>query len=434
MSLSHWWILPGDPNAWWVLSGTTLLGLTGGVLGSFAFLRKRGLMGDVLAHAALPGICLAFMLTGSKHPLWFLLGAAVTGLAASLVITGITRFSRIKEDAALGLVLSVFFGIGIVLLTHIQHSDHGNQSGLDSFLFGQAASMVESDVRLMGGVAVLLLVLSLLFFKELKLLCFDASFGRSLGFPMGRIDFLLMMFLVVAVVIGLQAAGIVLMAALLITPAAAARFWTERLNRMIIISAIIGAASGMIGTAISAAGYNLSTGPLIVLSATAMFAVSMVFAPRRGLLAKWIRLLETRRRVARERILSGLYDLLEQKRAETVGAAELEAVFPSFRRDLSVMKRLEKEGVLQLCRSGARISEIGLTPKGWDEARDTVLRLRMLDVWLMHEHELDQVLPDREREEAEIPESIRPKLMELIKRHNLDPSWHPRLHEGGSAS
>lgn len=296
MELLHWiQQIIRDPNAFWVLSGTTLLGLSSGVIGSFAYLRKRGLIGDVLSHATLPGICLAFMLTGYKNPLLFLIGATLTGLLASLTISWITRYSRIKEDTSLGIVLSLFFAVGIVLLTQIQHGDYDNQSGLDTFLFGQSASMVKTDVWVMGSVAILLMGFSFLFFKELKLLCFDPHFGKSIGFSMGRIDFLLMLALVVAVVIGLQAAGVILMAALLITPAAAARYWTERLSSMVLISAGIGAVSGALGTCISATGLNLPTGPIIVLAGTTIFIFSMLFAPRRGLIAKWIQLYATRK-------------------------------------------------------------------------------------------------------------------------------------------
>jgi manganese/zinc/iron transport system permease protein len=288
-----------NPNTFWVLAGTTLLGLCSGVLGSFAFLQKRGLMGDVLAHAALPGVCLSFMITGFKNPFLFLIGATITGLMASLCIGWITRFSRIKEDTALALVLSAFFGLGIVLLTQIQHGLHGNQSGLDQFLFGQSAAMVKEDVQIMATIAVMLLFLCCLFFKELKLLCFDANFGRSLGFAMRKLDGLFMLCLVIAVVIGLQVAGTVLMSALLITPAAAARYWTERLDRMVILAAGMGAIAGILGTWISAIGHHLSTGPVIVIAATAIFLISMIFAPKRGLLATWLHLLQTRARAAK---------------------------------------------------------------------------------------------------------------------------------------
>lgn len=278
-----------EPNALWVMIGTALLGISSGVLGSFAFLRKRGLIGDVLAHAALPGICLAFLITGTKNPFAFMIGAIITGLLASLIIQWVTRYSKIKEDTALGLVLSVFFGIGIVLLTQIQHQHNGNQSGLDKFLFGQSAALIEEDLLMMGISAVILLLISFLLFKEFKILCFDPQFGAALGFPIRLLDFLLMFLLVIAVVNGLQAAGIVMMAALLITPAAAARYWTERLDHMVIIAAGIGALSGILGTIISGSIEQMSTGPVIVLAATILFMISLLFAPKKGLISKWFR-------------------------------------------------------------------------------------------------------------------------------------------------
>lgn len=278
-----------DPNAQWILLGCMLLGLSSGVIGSFAYLRKQSLMGDALSHAALPGVCIAFMLAGSKSILFLLLGAAIAGLIATFGIGFMTRHTRIKQDAALAIVLSVFFGIGIVLLTRIQHSGAGNQSGLDTFLFGQAAAMVLSDVIIMGVISVILLGTCALLFKEFKLLSFDQGFARGLGYPTVFLEQLIMFLIVIAVVVGIQAVGVVLMAALLITPAVSARYWTEKLGVMVILAGVFGALSGVIGTMISASGNNLPTGPLIVLAATASFVISVIVAPRRGALSKlWL--------------------------------------------------------------------------------------------------------------------------------------------------
>ncbi|GAX89973.1 metal ABC transporter permease [Effusibacillus lacus] len=281
--------LLSDPNTRWVLAGCILLGLSSGVLGCFAYLRKHSLMGDAVAHASLPGICVGFMIYGSKSIGVFLLAAAAAGLLCSFCISMLTRWSRIKEDTALGLVLSVFFGFGIVLLTRIQHTPNGNQSGLDDFLFGQAASLVGSDVRVMMALAGILLFITWLLFKEFKLLSFDPGFGRGLGLPMGVLNALMMLLIVLAVVIGLQAVGVVLMSAMLITPALAARYWTDRLDRMVLLAGLFGAASGFIGTLVSGMTAHLPTGPVIVLASTVLFLVSFVFAPRRGLLMKWYR-------------------------------------------------------------------------------------------------------------------------------------------------
>jgi len=206
-----------------VALGAAILGVVGGTLGSFAVLRRQGLFGDALAHATLPGVCVAYMVSEAKVPIVLLSGAALSaGLGALLIIT-IVNQTRIKQDAALGIVLSVFFGAGAVLITYIAGSGSGNQSGLDRFIFGQAATLVREDVITMAILAALAPFAVALFFKEFNLLCFDPAFAASLGYPVGKLNVLLTMLIVVAVVIGIQAVGVILMAAMLIIPAAAAR-------------------------------------------------------------------------------------------------------------------------------------------------------------------------------------------------------------------
>ncbi|OXS53306.1 manganese ABC transporter [Cohnella sp. CIP 111063] len=278
-----------DPNLQWILLGSMLLGISTGVVGTFAYLRKQSLIGDTLAHAALPGICIAFMLTEVKSVGLFMIGAIVAGMIATVGISWITRYSRIKQDAAMGIVLSVFFGLGIVLLTQIQHSSYGNQSGLDKFLFGQAASMTAKDVYTMTSVAVVLIVVCALLFKEFKLISFDPGYARGLGFSVATLEQLLLWLVTIAVVVGIQAVGVVLVAALLITPAVSARYWTDRLGVMTVLSGLFGALSGAIGTWVSAGTAQLPTGPLSVLTATAVFVASVLFGPQRGVIAKLVR-------------------------------------------------------------------------------------------------------------------------------------------------
>lgn len=294
-----------DANTQWVLLGTMLLGVASGVLGSIALLRKQSLIGDAVAHAALPGICIAFLLTGEKSLLVLLLGATITGLLAAYCIQYIISSSIIKEDAAICLVLSVFFGFGIVLLTRVSQSSSGNKSGLNDFIFGQAASLVGNDVKLMAGAAAILIFVTALLFKELKVLTFDPAFAKGLGLPTGFLNFLFLSLLVAAVVIGIQAVGVILMAALLITPAIAARYWTNSLSKMIVISGIFGAVSGMTGTLLSTQGEGLPTGPFIVVTATALFLISMLFAPERGLVTKWIKRMVNNKQLRNNEFLHG---------------------------------------------------------------------------------------------------------------------------------
>ncbi|MDP9352567.1 MAG: metal ABC transporter permease [Chloroflexota bacterium] len=267
-----------------VALGAAVLGVVSGVLGCFAVLRRQSLFGDALAHAALPGVCIGFMLAGGKSSLWLLVGAAVSGWLGALAVLAVVRGSRIKEDAALGAVLTVFFGFGIVLLTRIQHTGDASQSGLNSFLFGQAAVLLERDVQIMAALGAATLAALALFYKQFKLTTFDPAFAHSLGLPVGMLSLALTALITVAVVIGLQAVGVILMAAMLIAPASAARQWTNRLPTMIALAAVFGALSGVTGAVLSSVDARVPTGPLVVLLATVIVLVSLAFAPRRGLL------------------------------------------------------------------------------------------------------------------------------------------------------
>ncbi len=271
-----------------VALGSALLGIVSGALGTFAVLRRQGLLGDALAHAALPGICLAFMLTGQKTPILLMLGAAVSGWVGTLCLMYIVRHTLLDEDAALGIVLSVFFGFGIVLLTLLQRSGNANQAGLDKYLFGQAATMVQENVVTMSILGAFAIAVLVLLYKEFKLITFDASFAASIGFGAPWVSVLLTFLIVIAVVIGLQTVGVVLMAAMLIGPAAAARQWTNRLDHMIVISALFGALSGIGGALVSVSESRLPTGPMIILVLTLIVAVSFMFGSARGLVWVWL--------------------------------------------------------------------------------------------------------------------------------------------------
>jgi manganese/zinc/iron transport system permease protein len=299
-----------------VALGAMVLGLVSGALGSFAVLRRQSLLGDAMSHAALPGVVIAFMLTGEKNPVVLMAGAAGAGLAGILLMVGINRYTRIKEDSSLGIVLSVFFGLGLLLLTWLQRRPDARQSGLTTFLFGQAATLLERDVIVMAIFGGATLALLLLFWKEFKLLSFDHDFGASLGFPMQGLEILLTVLLVVAIVIGLQAVGVVLMSAMVVAPAAAARQWTDRLGLMVTFSAAFGALAGVAGTVISSTGSALATGPVIVLCASLVVVFSLFLAPNRGMLWNWLQRRRQHRYLTRrlhtDQVLSNLYRLATQ--------------------------------------------------------------------------------------------------------------------------
>jgi manganese/zinc/iron transport system permease protein len=269
-----------------VLEGAGLLGASAGVIGTFAVLRRRALVGDALAHASLPGLCLAFLVVGERDLFAMLTGALISGILGIAIIALLRRWTKIKEDAAVGTVLGVFFGAGIVLSSIIQRRPGGSRAGLESFILGKTAGMSSDDVHLVAILALGTLLLVLILYKEFTLIAFDPAFGVVQGWPLVSLDLVLMGLIAVAVVIGLPAVGVVMMAAVLIMPAAAARFWTERLSRLLALSALMGLGMGVGGASLSAWHNQIPAGPAVILTGTALFGLSAIFAPRRGLLRR----------------------------------------------------------------------------------------------------------------------------------------------------
>ncbi|QJE73803.1 metal ABC transporter permease [Aerophototrophica crusticola] len=293
-----------------VLFGATALGIASGVVGTFMLLRRRALVSDALSHATLPGIAGAFLLgawfgvEGRSLPL-LLAGAAASGVLGVLAIQAITRWTRLPEDAAIGAVLSCFFGLGIVLLSVVQGLPTGGAAGIKTFIFGQTAAMRAAEAAGLGVLALLAALVVALLFKELKLVAFDEGFARVQGWPAGRIDLALMALVTLVTVVGLQTVGLILIIALLITPPAAARFWTDSLESMVGIAALIGGLSGGIGAWLSAKYEDMPAGAVIVLTATALFTLSLLFAPKRGLLAQTWRYRRLRGAIARGDVTLG---------------------------------------------------------------------------------------------------------------------------------
>lgn len=274
-------------NTLLVLAGTSLLGAASGLVGSLAILRRQALVGDVFAHAALPGLCLAFILVGERSLVALLTGGFISGVIGLLFVSAITRFSQIKQDAALGIVLSTFFGLGIVLSSIIQRLPTGQKSGIDSYIFGKTAGIIAQDVYLISISALLCLFAMMLLYKEFLSITFDADFAQAQGWPIKRLDTAIIGLIGLLVVMGLPAVGVIMMAALLILPGITARFWTERFSTMLWLGAMIGFVIGAVGTAFSAYYASLKAGPTIVLVGATFFLISAIIAPRRGLIARW---------------------------------------------------------------------------------------------------------------------------------------------------
>ena len=307
-----------DYNTRLVVVSASLLGTACGLIGGFLLLRKRSLMGDTLSHATLPGICLAFMgmvafgHSGKSMP-GLLLGAVLSGILGFATVLAIRKVTRVKDDAAMGIVLSVFFGLGVALLGLIQKMPEGSAAGLEAFIYGKTASMVFEDFVVVSSVTVAALLVCVALFKEFRLVCFDEGFASSQGWPVVVLDTIMLGLVTIVTVAGLQAVGLILVIAFLITPAAAARFWTHRLGHLLALGALIGGLSGWMGAAISALLPRLPAGAIIVLVAAILFLVSMFFGSARGVLVRWFRQSRLKRKIGRQHLLRAAYEWLESR-------------------------------------------------------------------------------------------------------------------------
>jgi len=404
--------LTGLPyNTLIVLSGTGLLGLVSGVVGAFAVLRKRAFMGDAVSHAALPGLCLAYMLLRERNFMAFLAGAVLSGVLGVACVSWLRRNTRIKEDAAIGMVLSVFFGAGIALSGIIQRDPTGRQAGLDSYLFGKTAGMVGQDLLSIIVVALNVLAVLVLCYKEFKLLSFDIEFAAVQGWPVFALDLLLMGLIVVTTVIGLPAVGVVLMSALLILPGVSARFWTEKLSVMLGLSAIFGLLTGIAGTWVSSHHASMPAGPVIVLSGAAIFAASMLFAPRRGVLARAFAHLRLEARVAHQNLLRKLYELTEPTLPERP-AVPLEAVLParSWSRLRTWWVLRQAEGREEIALAGS--AGLRLTERGVQRAAEVVRSHRLWEIFLVDQAAIAADHVDRDADQIE--HVLTPEILALL--------------------
>lgn len=303
----------GGYNTSVVLAGVIALGIGGGVIGVFSFLRKRALISDAISHATLPGIAIAFLigiaLGGTGRNLALLMaGAAASGALGVLCVQWIRDYTRLPEDTAIGTVLSVFFGLGIVLLSHIQTLEAAGQAGLNSFLLGSTAALTAGEAQLIGGASLVAILIALLLLKEFGAVAFDEGFAAAQGWRVARLDLAMIGLLLAIVAIGLKTVGLVLIIALVIIPPASARFWTEKLGRLVILSGAFGGLAGWVGGALSALLPDMPAGAVIVLAAATIFTVSLLFAPRRGVIAWAARRLQMRIRTASVRGLLAMAD------------------------------------------------------------------------------------------------------------------------------
>ncbi len=414
-----------DPGLWLVAGGTFFLAVSAAVVGGFTFLQKRSLVGDAVAHSILPGVAIAFIFSGTKDPWWLMLGALISGWLSLAFMDYLSNHTKLSHDTAIATVLSVFFGLGILLLTYIQQTGNGAQSGLDDFLFGQAAAMRNLDLYTYGGMALILFIITMLFFKEFRLMSFNPEFALSLGLPVRGLRILMNSLMVLAITLGIQAIGVVLMAALLITPSAAARNFTDRLKTMLWLAALIAGFSALGGTLISFTAPNMPTGPWIVICLSLVALFSLFFAPKKGIVSRLLIQRNHQKKINDENVLKAFYHLGEREAnladwydpsgLSQVRDFEPEALKLSLRRLLRKGHLLRQGELFQFSRAGL------------DEARRIVRLHRLWEMYLTQRlrFKADHIHPNAETMEHIISPEIETQLIQELGYPEKDPHESP---------
>ena len=262
-----------------ILIGTSLIGITTGILGCFTLLNRQSLLGDTIAHATLPGLTGMFLIVLHQSYILLLLGAGLSGLLGALCVHLITSNSSLKKDAALGIILSTFFGVGIIFLTMIQKLPGAHQAGIDKFLFGQAATLLYHDIYILTIITTIVLMTVIFLWKEFAIISFDQAYAQSIGMPVNTINIILTILIVLTIIVGLQTVGLILISSFLIAPALAARQWTSSLKTTVMLSIFFSLAATTTGTFISCIAPHIPTGPAIVIISTTITLLSIIASP-----------------------------------------------------------------------------------------------------------------------------------------------------------
>lgn len=416
-------LLLQDYNTRIVLCGTMILGVAGGVVGALMLLRKRALVADVASHAALPGVGAAYLVMEAIRPdsgRWLpglLFGATVSASCGLLFAQGMRQIRRIKEDAALAITLSLFFGLGVVLLTWIQSLPTGHAAGLNEFIFGKAAALLASDITGIAIAAVIAVLIVTLLRKEFCLLCFDAEYAHAGGWPVSGLDLLLTALVIVITVVGMQSVGLLLIVALMVLPPTSARFWTDRFDPLLWISGGFGGAAAALGVFLSALVPKFAAGAVIVLSGSFLFALSFLFGAQRGLWWRHQAMSQAQRQIALDDLLRACYEILEPQitspdeltEKPLTQTALLEARHWSSGRLRPLLNQAERADLLRRDSHG----NWRLTANGRRAAIQAVRYHRLCELYLIHYADVPLLGADRTADAFE--HSIRPEILEQLE-------------------
>lgn len=409
-----------DANITNVLLGTLLLGFTCGIVGVLVVLNKKALIVDAVSHSILPGICIGFMLSGVKSSIYLISGGMAAGSLAVFLVDWLSKSSRIKKDAAIAIALSVLFSVGVILLNIIQHSGNSNQSGLSDFLFGKAATIIRSDLYVFGAMCAIVLTIIPLFYQHFKIALFDSGFAKTIGLNEKLIQSLISGLIIISTAIGIQTVGIILMSALIITPASSAFFWTNNFKKSIILSGIFAAISSVLGVFISYLSPNMPTGPWIIVILSTIAILSSLFS-KKGLVTKKIKSIENSRKMISDNVLKVVYKLGEKENQINQGRSinEIKNFRPMASKEL-------KKG-LRILKAKGLILEVDLiwtlSKKGIIEAK-RIIRIHRL--WELYMEKFMEIQSDHVHESAESIEHIMtPKLeaelLEIMGKPKSDP-------------
>ena len=407
-----------DPSITWVVIGITLLGIGSAYVGTFSFLDKKALLGDAISHAVLPGICLGFVLAGEKDPRYIVTGAFLSGALATFLSSWLKQNTKLSEDSIIASILSIFFGIGIVALTALQKSGNPEIAGLNSFIFGNAIGIAEADLFLYGGLSLAILLVLSLFLKEFRLMVFDPGFGKAIGFPMKGIRFIFNVLLILAVVIGIQAIGVVLMAALLITPGAAARFWTDRLQPLLLLAAFFSILSGILGTYVSFVVPQMPTGPWVVVFLSLIALISFIFSPKSGIIKRFIARRSYLNKTHRDHLMKALFKAREVNQG-SMTLEEIYALYPFHKKEIAhSLQLLTRQGLVIQDSQGVQLSSLGTS--------DAMRIVRLHRLWEVYLNEFMNIAPDHVHESAEQMEHLlTPELEALLEQRLNYPALDP---------
>jgi len=415
--------------------GSMLMCAASSLIGVFVFIRRRSLLGETLSHASYPGVVLSVLCAASFFPnsdegvsLLILLGAFLSSMLGLFLLDFLEKRKKVKSDAALCFILAMFFGIGVLIASHIQSTHALWYKQIQAFLYGQTATMTNMHVELYALLLSLSLFVTFLFYHTLKVVHFDREYALTIGIPLKVAETLIFFLFLFAIVVGIRSVGVVLMSGMLVAPVAAARQWTSRLAPLLVISSCFGVASGFLGNYLSVIiplafshgrEFSLPTGPMILLVAAVFCVISFMCAPKTGLLSRSLRVLRFKHRCLLENLLKAFWkrgEHAEVKRAD-LRSFHTQPLNLSF-----LLWRLRHKGWLEKC----GIHTFRLTPEGWYKATRLVRVHRLWEAYLVYLGQgAEKVHKSAEEIEHLMTPTIEKELVELLRNPAFDPHQQP---------